>query len=76
MYIKTMFHPIQEIPFPTITICPQGYNIYGYAERYQFFSDKHKLRHTWGQFHQTLSAKQKDAGTWSLTKNSLFNFTN
>ena len=30
----------------------------------------------WGQFHQTLFAKQKDAGAQRSAKNSPFNFTN
>jgi amiloride-sensitive sodium channel len=32
--MKSMSYPVQEIPFPTLTVCPQGYNINGYNQRY------------------------------------------
>jgi len=32
--MKSMSYPVQKIPFPTLTVCPQGYSINGYSQRY------------------------------------------
>ncbi len=31
--IGTTSHPIQLVPFPAVTICPNGFDVWGFAQR-------------------------------------------
>ena len=33
--MKSMSYPIQKIPFPTLTLCPPGYSMSGYSQRFE-----------------------------------------
>jgi hypothetical protein len=35
--IESTSLPLGEIPYPAVTICPAGYDIWAFAQRYDFF---------------------------------------
>jgi hypothetical protein len=47
--IESTSYPLNEIPFPAVTICPAGYDTFAFTQRQDLQSDN------WGQSYEFMS---------------------